>query len=103
LPESPDPSWMQGDLAVLAGRIPGVQVIADLEGREAARFDVQTSGQALLYDASGALRFQGGITPARGHEGDSVGRKAILDVIDGSEPATKAAAVFGCEIVGRSL
>lgn len=98
VPEGLNEPWAEADLPSLAARIPGVEIVADPEGREAARFSAETSGQAVLYDASGALRFAGGITPARGHEGASVGQAAILDVIEGRGAAVPKAAVFGCSL-----
>ena len=38
-------------------------------------------GHVLLYDKNGALVFSGGVTPARGHEGDSIGNSMILAII----------------------
>jgi len=65
----------------------------------------------LLYDAAGALRFSGGITAARGHEGDSMGAAAILSLLSAASPAVtaalapearqtalRAAPVFGCPL-----
>jgi hypothetical protein len=58
-----------------------------------------TSGQVLLYDASGRLRFRGGIRPSRGHEGDNTGRRALEALLlgDGAAPPLSTA-VFGCPL-----
>ena len=40
-----------------------------------------TALKLLLYDGQGRLRFAGCITPSRGHEGDSFGRRRILAVL----------------------
>jgi hypothetical protein len=60
------------------------------------------SGFTLLYDPAGRLRFAGGITSARGHEGDSFGQRRILAVLSG-DPADRAdAPVFGCSLHGAA-
>ena len=69
--------------------------VADPDGVEAARFGAQTSGFTVVYDAAGALRFAGGITGARGHEGDNVGRARLEQAIAG-RIAGATHAVFGC-------
>lgn len=93
----PGAGGSSGDLERRAGAIRGVGVIVDDGGDEARRFGAETSGHALLYDRSGALLFSGGITPARGHEGDNAGRDAILALISGDE-ANPGADVFGCPL-----
>lgn len=70
--------WSHTDLWRRAGQLKSTRLVLDEGNREAGCFQVATSGQVLLYDASGALRFSGGITPARGHEGDSGGGDALL-------------------------
>jgi hypothetical protein len=35
----------------------------------------------LSYDAAGTLRFSGGITASRGHEGANTGRTALTDLV----------------------
>jgi hypothetical protein len=82
--------------------IPGVRVVIDTLGLEAVRFGVATSGHALLFDASGRLLFSGGITSARGHEGDSLGGAAVLARIADSGGPRCDAPVFGCPITRGS-
>jgi hypothetical protein len=81
----------------LARAIPGSTVVRDPDGREAARFGAATSGATVVYDRAGALRFTGGITGSRGHTGDNVGRRAVADLLAGSE-ALATHAVFGCTL-----
>jgi hypothetical protein len=76
---------------------PGAETVADPRGEEAGRFGVVTSGHALLFDGRGRLAFSGGITPARGHEGGSLGASAIVAHLAG-QPARAEAPVFGCPI-----
>jgi hypothetical protein len=99
LPDASLRSVWPSDTAALAAAIPGVELRVDPGGKEATLFDAKTSGQVFLYDASGALRFDGGITPARGHEGDSAGKAAVLAVLAGGGPERTSTPVFGCELL----
>lgn len=89
---------VRGDLWETARAIPGVAVAADRDGREAALFGAATSGQALYYDANGALRFRGGITAARGHEGGNFGSDAVLALVRESAGQRADTPVFGCPL-----
>ena len=90
--------WVQSDLWASAAAIPGVRVVADESGREAARFGAGTSGLTLLYGADGRLLFSGGITAARGHEGDNAGRNALTSLLTAGEGEGAETPVFGCQL-----
>jgi len=90
--------WEKTDLWKSAASIPGVKVMTDDEGVEAAGFGSRTSGQAMLYDASGKLIFSGGITSSRGHSGENDGRSAIVSLLRSGLAATNETAVFGCPL-----
>ena len=96
-----EPEFARTDLWSSAARIPGVIVAADPSGVEARRFAVETSGAAVLYDVAGKLAFQGGITSARGHEGDSFGQQRIAALLTGGVPDRADAPVFGCALNDR--
>ena len=83
----------------LAG-MAGLARVDDPGGREGRRFGVETSGQVLLYGPGGRLLFAGGITPSRGHRGESRGREALVGLIDGAAVAPGRSPVFGCRVVG---
>jgi len=76
------------------------RLFADLNGSLARRFGAATSGEILLYSPNRQLLFQGGITPGRGHTGDSPVNRALLAAIASGRPASSASqsAVFGCPI-----
>jgi hypothetical protein len=98
-PAGAPPDWGGTDLWRKAAAIPGVQVGRDDGGAEAARFGAATSGQVLLYATGGELRFSGGITPARGHEGDNEGRRAIAALLTATGAARRSRSpVFGCSL-----
>jgi hypothetical protein len=91
-------AWDDTELQRRAAAIPGVTVSYDDAGTEAARFRAAASGFAVLYDRDGRLRFSGGLTSSRGHEGDSFGRRRILAVLAGETPDRDDAPVFGCAL-----
>ena len=96
--------WVRTDLWNIAAALPGVEVVCDECGREAQRWGARTSGQTLLFDASGNLMFSGGITAARGHVGENVGVTTVLSMLKGSGPSAPARTgpvctpVFGCSL-----
>lgn len=98
LPKGRDMDWAETDLWRRVGEIDGVERRIDAGGALAARFGAHTSGQALLYDSAGQLRFAGGLTPTRGHQGDSVGRQAVLALAGGEAVPSAHARVFGCPL-----
>jgi hypothetical protein len=97
-PAGADQAWVEWDLWHQAKQIPGVMALADGDGVESRRFHAQTSGQALLYDPRGALLFQGGITVARGHAGESPGGDTIISHVRHESARFAATPVFGCEL-----
>ena len=97
-PEGMPADWERSGTWASASEIRGVRVWADPNGVEAERFGGVTSGTVLLYDRAGALRFSGGITPARGHQGDSAGRRALLAALRNTQTPRAQSAVFGCPI-----
>jgi hypothetical protein len=98
--------WEKTDLWSSAAAIPGVTVISDEEGRQSNRFGAATSGQTLLYSASGRLMFAGGITESRGHSGDNAGESAIISLVlntnafPGAQLLTTP--VYGCALFNES-
>jgi hypothetical protein len=81
-----------------AAAIPGVLPIVDRNGAIAKSFGAETSGDVIAYSASGRLLFHGGLTAARGHEGDSFGRQRLLAVLRGDDPDRRTSPVFGCPL-----
>jgi hypothetical protein len=90
--------WDHTDLWQRASEIPGVTSVRDDDGREAARFRASTSGMAFLYDPQGRLLFSGGLTSARGHEGDSLGLQRISSLLRTGTADRADAPVFGCSL-----
>jgi hypothetical protein len=90
--------WEKTDLWKSAAQIPGVEVLSDPGAVEAARFGAQASGQTMFYDASGVLRFSGGITEFRGHSGDNAGRSAITSLVLKGSADVDHTSVYGCSL-----
>jgi hypothetical protein len=97
-PREEPPEWSRTDVRARADAFPGAVVLDDVDGVEAARFRATTSGAVLLYDADGVLRFDGGITISRGHEGGSPGAEALVDVLTGAARGPVHFPVFGCAL-----
>ena len=81
---------------------PAIQVVVDKHGRLAEKFGAFTSGEALLYDAEGQLRFHGGLTPSRGHSGPGRGVEVILALAEGQRIAFSSTPTFGCSLLEKN-
>jgi hypothetical protein len=99
IPDGAEAGWHDTDLWRRASEIPGATRELDEGGRRAASFGAHTSGETLLYDREGRLSFHGGITPARGHEGDNVGVARIIALLTGGSSDRHDGAVFGCALM----
>jgi hypothetical protein len=97
-PDREADEWTHSSLWRTAQAIPGVRVLADHEGRVAGEFGAVTSGQAFLFDRHGRKIFSGGITGARGHEGENRGRNAVIALARGETCDTTTTPVFGCSL-----
>ena len=95
-PEGVEAGWEETELVARARQLPGAEVELDEGGREAGLFGMRTSGEAVLYGEDGTLMFHGGITPARGHEGDNVGSRRIVSLLTVGSTDRAESAVFGC-------
>ena len=84
-------------MPLAASTIPGVTIVRDDDGVEAARFHA-SSGATVLYDTQGRLLFSGGITSARGHEGDSAGLQRISSLLRTGKADRSDAPVYGCSM-----
>jgi len=101
-PHGFEADWEKTDLWKTARSIPGATCVADIDGKETARFDARVSGEALMYGPAGDLMFHGGITPSRGHEGDNVGRSTLESLLEGKPVALHRTPVFGCSLRDRN-
>jgi hypothetical protein len=97
-PKNAPADWLNSDLWRQAKAIPGATVSLDEDGHDAAAFGASISGQVMVYDASGVLRFSGGITDGRGHEGDNAGLLSILSLVQNGKSQVSATPVYGCSL-----
>lgn len=97
-PEGYPEGWERTRLWKSANEIPGVHTRVDVGGREAGLFGSWTSGQTLLYDAKGELRFSGGISEGRGHAGDNAGLDALRRAAQFPGGGVLRSSVFGCSL-----
>lgn len=81
-----------------ARRIPGVTVRRDPAEKEASLFGALTSGEVVLYDPQGTLIFSGGITGARGHMGDNIGRRLVSAFLANQPVTANSHEVYGCSL-----
>jgi hypothetical protein len=95
--EFPD-AWIETESVRDARRIPGVDVLMDVDGVESEHLGAQTSGQTLLYGPDGELLFAGGLTADRRHVGDSPGRQRIVSLVKHGTADAKESLVFGCSL-----
>jgi hypothetical protein len=93
--------WDDTDLRRSAAAIPGVTVLTDEDGVEAARFGAKTSGHTLVFAADGTLIFSGGITASRGHAGSNAGESAVLAALNQQAVPLSRTPVFGCALQKR--
>jgi hypothetical protein len=91
--------WANTRLIQRSSALPGAELFLDYGGAEASRFAVEVSGTVMLFDATGAQRYAGGVTRARGHEGDNVGRDTLLRLLNGAPVPATAIPALGCRLV----
>jgi hypothetical protein len=96
-PANQPESWSESPL-VKDCRQMNCRILSDPDGRLAASLGSLTSGTVALYDRSGQLRYQGGITASRGHEGDNGGETAVIEILRGKRDSYRSLPAFGCPI-----
>jgi hypothetical protein len=97
VPEDASPDWWKTDLWRKAAAIPAVTPVVDRGGTLQRVFGAETSGSVAVYDASGRLQFNGGLTAARGQRGENAGRLSLISLIE-TGAAAGMTPVFGCPL-----
>ena len=100
-PENAEAGWDDTDLRSSAAAIPGVIVLTDENGKEAARFGAKTSGHTIVFGSDGVLLFSGGITGSRGHAGSNAGENLVLAALNKQTLERARTPVFGCSLTKR--
>ena len=101
-PSSPPPAWDSGGDAELRRRLPAGAAIDDRDGALATALGLRTSGHVLLFAADGRLRFTGGVTAGRGHEGDNRAGRTLAAMLGDAGKPQASTAVFGCPLQADS-
>lgn len=101
-PDGLTTNWHESALWRQACRLPRINLIDDVGCIFTQRFGVMTSGQTVLYDASGRLQFAGGITMARGHAGDNSGSDRVLSMAE-TTPMPGDRGPICCQVFGCPL
>lgn len=100
VPPSEPIEWVKGDLYTAATRMKDIQILLDRGGILARSFHIVGSGHVLVYTPNGRLHFSGGITPSRGHDGDTPGGAAIVRMARGQFGSTIIQQpVYGCTLL----
>lgn len=97
-PADAPPEWHETLLVSTARNLPQTQVVLDPDARLALQMNMKTSGAVVLYAQDGRAVFHGGITMARGHEGDNLGSDAVLSQVRNGFSDRDRCSVFGCPI-----
>jgi hypothetical protein len=97
-PKGADESWLDTETIERARALPFASIFVDEEGAEAQRFGAVTSGLVLCYDAHGERSYAGGVTVARGHEGDNAGCRAVESILKGERNKSAGIPAFGCRL-----
>jgi hypothetical protein len=97
-PDGVPAGWDETALVGRAEAIPGVVVFRDAGGLEPECFAGQASGFTVVYGADGRRLFAGGLTSARGHEGESFGSRRILSLLETGAADRGDAPTFGCAL-----
>ena len=102
LPGGADADWRRTANWQAAAAISGARLYNDYDARQATAFGAETSGQVLIYDRAGTLRYQGGITDGRGQEGDNAGITAATRLVQANITPPGAFPVYGCPLHDES-
>lgn len=92
--------WAETDLWKHASSLSNHPIRIDREGTLAKQLGAHTSGHCVLVAPGGQIRYSGGLTSARGHEGDNHGRTQLEQILNGeqNERTLVQFPVFGCPI-----
>lgn len=95
---SSEKEWLHSDISNALAETPKTTIVDDMDGLQAAKFGATTSGEVFLYGPDGTLQFHGGITSARGHEGDSVGADSVVKLVNLQSSSVRQTPTFGCSL-----
>lgn len=94
--------WRSTRLWTRAAAMPDAETIVDAGGLIARTCGADVSGLVGVYSPDGSPMFWGGLTIARGHEGDNPGTDAVAAILRGEQPGLVISRVFGCCLTGAT-
>ena len=102
-PPAGSSEWCDSDLIQFARRSTRLQVFLDEGGQVTSLFGGRTSGTCLVFDRTGTLRFNGGVTAGRGHRGKTAAHQQIAAILRKDDSSVGPSSqqsfpVFGCAI-----
>ncbi len=101
-PEDQPDRWIESSTTRQLKKIADVRVVIDRDGSICQQFGVTTSGHTLIYGPDAELRFSGGITPYRGHEGYCRASTAFMQHLNHPQKHPTNWPVFGCQITSNN-
>ena len=99
LPGSQTDHWIETRTTRYLRQLPDTRIHLDRDGLICRQFGVSISGHMLGYDGRGKLICSGGITPYRGHEGESRAAEDFVAKVTGTSAACAHWPVYGCSLV----
>lgn len=98
--EEPRGDWMNSKLVRAFAGLPNAILTKDSGGRFALNYGSLTSGSICFIDKDSKLKFSGGITSSRGHQGECSASETLKSVLGGDEVESDQARppVFGCPL-----
>lgn len=91
--------WTRTRIWNCLAEIPDSKIIPDENAKWAQSLGIRTSGHVLIYDSNHNLKFSGGITVGRGHEGESLASISMSNLVRMQEQDRCQYPVFGCPII----
>lgn len=98
IPTGKDDSFAAGDNLELARSLPGMQITLAPSAEITDKLGAGTSGQVLVLNHGGQLKFSGGITAGRGHEGTNPGAESVRRLVETGETSLPSTPVYGCSL-----
>jgi len=86
----------------------GGDILYDANGYLSRTLGINTSGHVILYNSEGNAIYSGGVTPSRGHRGNSFGGHSLRQLLsknpnnDQSENNTTTYFTYGCKLNERN-
>lgn len=96
-PNGKPDAWIEGPNDRLARKLDPHEFVIDA-GQLFQQNGIVDSGHVLCFDRSGTIRFSGGVTGSRSHEGSNQASAALRRILNGEGESCIEFPVFGCSI-----